>query len=177
MRVHYEGLLVTTKYANKLTPSTHSNPPFTDDMDFESFEMMGRSQWATPLVTYEEKYGLLSDILRVIRGHCGSACDEMILNSRMPSTIRMPQEMFGSDLFLVLDVAAETRRLWAEGRRFISIQEGFVRNLMEEGENELVLDWYRPPADAGDRLHQMIRGFEAIGLKTCCADEREVEAA
>ncbi|MGA2286893.1 hypothetical protein [Bradyrhizobium sp.] len=171
----YEGVLATTKYASRVKRATPPNPAFDDDRDFESFAKIGRWRWSTPQVGYEEKYGVLSDLLRIIRTHRGDSVDEMIMTSRMPSTLRMPKEMFGDDLFLVVDVEAEARELIRLGRRFIAIREGFVRNIVEAGQNEFVLDWHQPPADVEARLAAMIIGFELAGLRTSLSTVRREE--
>jgi hypothetical protein len=162
----YEGVLETTKYAGRVKRSSPPSPPFDEDRDFENFAKLGRWHWSTPQVGYEEKYGLLSDLLSIVRANSGDAIDEMVMTSRMPSTIRMPKEMFGDDLFLVVDVDAEVRELSSQNRRFIAIREGFVRNPMEDGANEFMLDWHRPPGDVERRLSAMVAGFEQAGLRT-----------
>jgi hypothetical protein len=145
-------------------------PAFAAESDFASYEKVGPRQRVVSLVNYHEKYALLAQIIGAVRCHAGPALAEIVLNSRMPSTLRMPRELFGEDIFLVHDVAAEARVLSAQRRCFVAMHEGFVRDYMETGGNEMLLDWYWPPEDSAARIKAIASAFEILGIETRCIE-------
>lgn len=166
-RHSYEGIFNGFPAPGKLTVCDYGLIPFHDDLDFESYEIMGRprrEKWIPTRVNYEQKYVLLADILGIVRQEAGSSLQEIILNSRMPSWHRMPAALMGKDIFVVVDVDYETERLLKENISFITLYEGFIRHANEEGHNQLVLHWYRAPEDGGVRLAAMQARFAALGL-------------
>jgi hypothetical protein len=167
MRLHYEGILTAPRRSPEQTRSKYHTPAFTDESDFAGFEKIGRQVWTAALVNYEEKYVLLAQIVAAVRRHLGDGMGEIVLNSRMPSALRMPRELFGADIFLVHDVAAEARSLLADVHSFVTVHEGFVRDYIEAGSNELLLDWYKPSRDGVARLQALADEFITLGLATC----------
>lgn len=166
MKLSYEGVLSASRRTPAHARSKYHIPSFRDEGDFARFQMIARTSWTASLVNYEEMYALLARIVAAIRRHAGAANEEILLNSRMPATSRMPSELFGSDIFLVQDVQAEARLLEAERRSFVAVREGFVRDYIEAGRNELLLDWYAPPLDGQARFAAMVGEFEALGIET-----------
>ncbi|MGP8431859.1 hypothetical protein ACT2FY_00765 [Paraburkholderia fungorum] len=166
MKLSYEGVLSAPRRTAMHAHSKYHIPLFSDERDFASFEMIGRTAWTASLVNYEEMYALLAQIVTAVRRHAGAAVDEILLNSRMPATSRMPRELFGADIFLVHDVAAEAQLLLAEQCSFVTMREGFVRDYIEAGSNELLLDWYAPPPDGDMRLAAIVGELVALGIET-----------
>lgn len=151
----------------KLTVCDYGLIPFHDDMDFESYEIMGRprrARWVPTRVNYAQKYQLLGEVLGILRREAGTALQEILLNSRMPSWHRMPSQMLGSDIFVVQDLEYEIGRLNAAGLSFISLYEGLVRHANEDGENEILLEWHQSPEDGLTRLQAMQTAFAALGI-------------
>ena len=151
--------------AARLTLSEFFVVPFHDDLDFESFEILGRQRslpWPRVLLNYTQKYQLLSSVLGAVRECCKGT--QIVLNSRMPSTIRMPAAMMGADVFVVLDIEAEARRYTAQGRSVITMQEGLIRYATESGANELVLTWYGAPADGPELMQLLGQRLQALGF-------------
>lgn len=155
--------------AARLTPSDCRVLPFHDDLDFETFEILGRSRRQRPpvrtLLNYTQKYRLLADVLAAVRECSAGTGSEIVLSSRMPSTVRMPAAMLGDGIFVVLDVDAEAARLADRGCSVIALYEGLIRYAIEEGENELVLRWTHGPADAGTRLQRLRSRLQALGFE------------
>ncbi len=163
LRAQFQGLVPE----RRLTVSDFRVLPFHDDLDFETFELLGshrQGPWPKTLLNYTQKYDLLSGVLAVVREAAQGTGAEIILASRMPSTVRMPLAMLGEDIFVVLDVDAEARRLCACGCSVITLYEGLIRYAIEEGENELVLAWHRPPDDVGERLARMRERLPGLGF-------------
>ncbi len=155
--------------AARLTPSDCRVLPFHDDLDFETFEILGRPRRQRPgartLLNYTQKYRLLADLLAAVRECSAGTSSELVLSSRMPSTVRMPAAMLGDDIVVVLDVDAEAARLAARGCSVIALYEGLIRYAIEEGENELVLRWTHAPVDAGERLRRLGPRLQALGFE------------
>lgn len=145
----YQGLPQT----NRLTLSDFYLVPFHDDLDFESFSILGAARerpWPPVLLNYTQKYALMSKVLDALRKCCHGT--DIVLNSRMPSTLRMPAAMLGDDIFVALDLEAEANRYLAKGHSVIAVHEALLRYATEEGRNELVVSWHLPPADVEARL-------------------------
>lgn len=152
---------------SRLTRSDFFLVPFHDDLDFESFEILGRQrQWPWPrtLLNYTQKYQLLSSVLNAVRDCCKGSDTQIVLNSRMPSTLRMPAAMLGDDVFVVIDIEAEAQRNVARGRSVITLHEGMIRYATESGENELIVTWHLGPADASQRLQALGLRLQELGF-------------
>lgn len=151
----------------RLTLSDFYLVPFHDDLDFESFEILGRQRswpWPRTLLNYAQKYQLLSSVLAAIRECCLGRYTHIIVNSRMPSTIRMPPAMLAEDVFVVLDVEAEAWRFAGEGRSVITLQEGLIRYATESGNNELDINWHLAPADGTQRMQALALRLQELGF-------------
>jgi hypothetical protein len=166
MRLQYEGVLIAPRRSAAHARSMCPIPAFAAESDFASYERIAPAQRVVSLVNYDEMYALLAQIVGAVRCNAGPALAEIVLNSRMPSTLRMPRELFGADIFLVHDVAAEARVLSAERRCFLAIHESFVRDYIETGCNELLMDWYWPPEDSATRIKAIASAFEILGIET-----------
>lgn len=154
-------------HKTRLTRSDFYLVPFHDDQDFESFEILGRQRswpWPKVLLNYTQKDQLLSSVLGAVRECCKGCDTQLVLNSRMPSTTRIPAAMLGDDVFVVIDVEAEAQRYLARGRSVITLQEGLIRYATESGANELLVTWYLAPADGAQRLQALGQHLQAIGF-------------
>lgn len=170
--LRYEGEFAGLSGPTRLTESQFFMIPFHDDGDFETLEMLARptrNRWVQTKVTYTQKYLLLEQVLTTIRECAENEVDEILLNSRMPSAVRMPLSMIGRDIFVVLDVDLEAARIKAEGHSVVVVRERLVRNALEEGANEFVLDWHNPPEHGCRLLMAMIKRFESLGFQTRAA--------
>lgn len=151
----------------RLTLSDFYLVPFHDDLDFESFEILGRQRswpWPRTLLNYTQKYQLMSSVLAAVRECCLGCYTHIVVNSRMPSTIRMPPAMLAEDVFVVLDVEAETQRYASQGRSVITLEEGLIRYATESGNNELVINWHLAPADGAQRMQVLALRLQELGF-------------
>lgn len=162
----YTGRLTRTYKPGKPAPSALHTPPFEDVLDFDSYRRMGRARWPRSFVTYERKYELLAEIVRLIRTETAEFGTEIIAYSRMPSIMRMPPELFGSDIFFVTDPEGESDRIAAQGINHIVLREGFLRHALEDGDNRLTLRWRLAPKGAWASMIALSEGFEALGIVT-----------
>lgn len=162
--IEYRGLLVGTYRPGKPALSGFHTPPFHDDLDFESYRLMGRASWPASRVTYERKYELLGEILGIIRREAAGLFDEILVYSRMPSIMRMPKPLFGADVFFLLGLEDECERLAAEGVRLFALREGFLRHALEDGDNRMSLRWFNAPDGAAAVMERIAAGLSACGL-------------
>lgn len=146
-------------------------PPFHNDLDFDSYRLMGRGVWPPSKVTYERKYELLSEIVTALRQHGQGLFHEIVFRARMPSIIRMPAALFGDDIFFVAGLDEAVARLDGEGISFVAISEGFVRHALEDGQNEFRLRWFNPPQGARAALEHFAKALAALGI--ACEPVRE----
>ena len=166
--LRYEGLFEGFASGRKLTQSDGFILPFYDDQDFETYEILGRkvrTRWVETRVNYPQKYDLLSEVLAIIRRWAEPVQYEILLNSQVPSIIRMPSSMLGGDIFVVVDVEMEARRLMEQGRCIIAVREGVIRYGYEQGSNELIIEWFNAPFEAEQMLDNMQREFQGLGFK------------
>lgn len=172
-----EGRLTQVYKPNLPTPSGFYTPPFHDDLDFDSYRLLGRGVWPASKVTYERKYELLAEIFTVLRRHAAGRFDELVCAARMPATIKMPEALFGDDVFFVLGLDEAVAQLRAEGRNFLALEEGFLRHLLEDGDNRLRLRWFSPPEDARELLERIAADLAPSGLSFEPLREMTEEAA
>jgi len=160
----YRGKLGRIYKPNKPALSGFHTPPFHDDLDFESYRMLGREAWPRSFVTYERKYELLAEIVTILRAEAAGLFDEILFYSRMPSIMRMPKDLFGPDLFFLVDLDAESRTLQAAGISHFAVREGFLRHMLEDGDNTVQIDWHWAPKGADDALQRISKALEGLGI-------------
>jgi hypothetical protein len=159
--------LIGVPQQTRLTLSDFYLVPFHDDLDFESFEILGRQRswpWPRTLLNYTQKYQLLSSVLAAVREYCQGCYTHIIVNSRMPSTIRMPPAMLAEDVFVVLDVEAEALRFVSQGHSVVTLKEGLIRYATESGNNELVINWHLAPVDGTQRMQALALRLQELGF-------------
>lgn len=162
--VSYQGTLVRVYKPNRPARSVFNTPAFDDDLDFDSYRMLGRGTWPASRVTYERKYELLSEIFDLIRKHAAGQFSEMLVYSRMPSIMRMPKPLFGPDVFFLLGLDDEAQRLQPTGLSFLTIREGFVRHALEDGDNQITVRWFNAPDLALVAMQEISKALEALGI-------------
>lgn len=162
--VQYRGRLTQIYKPNKPALSGFHTPPFHDDLDFESYRLLGRSVWPQSFVTYERKYELLAEIVSILREQAAGQFHEILFYSRMPSVMRMPKELFGPDLFFVVDLEAESQTLQRAGVAHFAVREGFLRHMLEDGDNSLTIDWHGAPENYQRTLNHLSQSFAGLGI-------------
>lgn len=163
--IEYLGLLARTYQPGKPALSGFHTPPFHDDLDFDSYRLLGCGSWPASRVTYEHKYALMSDIVGILRHEAEGLFEEILIYSRMPSIMRMPKPLFGKDLFFLLGLEDECERLSVTGISFFAMREGFLRHMVEDGDNRLLLRWYNAPPGAAMAMARIADALNACGIK------------
>jgi len=144
--------------------SGYHTPPFHTDLDFDSYRLLGRTVWPASKVTYERKYELLAEIVTILRRHGKGRFAEIVFQARMPSIIRMPEALFGDDIFFVLGLDEAIGQLAAEGIAFLAVEEGFLRHALEDGQNGFRLRWYNAPEGSEAALDMIAADLVALGI-------------
>lgn len=163
--IEYLGLLARTYRPGKPALSGFHTPQFHDNLDFESYRLLGRGSWPVSRVTYERKYELLSDIVGILRHEAEGLFQEILIYSRMPSIMRMPPPLFGKDLFFLVGLEDECERLSDTGGSFFGLREGFLRHMVEDGDNRLLLRWYNAPEGAAEVMVRIANALKECGIE------------
>ncbi|MNG28097.1 hypothetical protein D3C84_1133090 [compost metagenome] len=83
----------------------------------------------------------------------------------MPSIMRMPKSLFGKDLFFLLGLEDECERLAAKGVSLFGLREGFLRHMLEDGDNRLLLRWYNAPVGAAETMVRIADALNDCGIE------------
>ncbi|GAA4222718.1 hypothetical protein GGQ68_001020 [Sagittula marina] len=162
--VTFEGQLCRAWNAGKPTRAQSYVPPFYDALDFDSYRLMGRARTARAFVTYPDHYALLAAILGEVRAGCGPEIDEILINSRMPSVVRLPADFFGTNVLFLNDPEDEAVRLAKTGVQVLVIRERFVRHTVEAADNGLSLLWWNAPEDGTEAMQRLATRLRGLGI-------------
>lgn len=160
----YAGVLCSPWKAGKPTPAKAYVPPFSDVLDFDSYRLMGQNPSVRAHVTYPDHYALLLAILNVITHESDLQIDEILINSRMPSVVRVPQDFFGRNVLFLNEPLREAKLIAADGAQVLVIEERFLRHSVENADNSLKVTWFNAPTGAEAAMDRMADGFDALGI-------------
>ncbi|MGL6211539.1 MAG: hypothetical protein ACRC14_17090 [Paracoccaceae bacterium] len=146
-------------------------PTFDDALDFDSYRLMTQPTVTQAHVSYPQHYALLTALITALRQLPG--IDEILVNSRMPSVVRLPEAVFGINLFFVNDVMAEAQRVAAEGLSVVAVDERFLRHSIERADNSLTILWLNPAEGAAAAWAAVVALLPGFGIE---ADRCEVAA-
>lgn len=141
-------------------------PTFSDVLDFDSYRLMGHVPKVPAHVTYPDHYALVLAIVNVITQEAGDSLDEILINSRMPSVVRMPQELFGRNVLFLNTPWGEAERIAQTGTRVMVIEERFLRHSVEDADNSLKLGWFNAPQGGEAALRRMAGKLAPFGIRT-----------
>ena len=143
-------------------------PAFADVLDYDSYRLMTQPVVTQAHVSYPQHYTLLAALIGRLRQIPG--IDEILVNSRMPSVVRLPEALFGINLFFVNDVATEARLVAAEGRSVVAVVERFLRHSIERADNSLTIRWLNPPKGADAAWQAMLESLPGFGLQASAGE-------
>jgi len=161
----YEGTLCQPWLPGKPTRAKAYVPAFHDVLDFDSYRLMGHIPAVRAHVTYPDHYALLLAILNVITEESNGGIQEILINSRMPSVVRVPQDFFGRNVLFLNAPRLEAERIAVEGTNVLVIEERFLRHTVEDADNSLKLAWFNAPSGGDVTLLRMSERFATLGIQ------------
>lgn len=160
----FHGQLQASPFAGELFLSDIRPRALETEEDFIAYHQMARPTWASVWMSFPQKSRLLAAIHRHVVETVWDDVDHVLQVCRVPG-IRMPVELGHEKIFQVVELAPEIERLESLGESFLSIHEGFVRHPMEEGMNDLRIQWHgaRSP-EAPRKFQDLAQRLRALGL-------------